>query len=625
MRIDRASPLDGVDDQQVAGLCASCAFLADEGFAVSLLRRASRQADENGTSAGAELIAHGAITAEAYYRALANHLGLTFHEPADLVAAMTERAGPRHAPPMDAPVLWCRMADGGAKRVIAPDPRSVARLAAMAERGGALDALGIATPRTLRALLARQHQDSLLDHAVRRLAYANPTMSAHSGGRFWQGVSAALIAASALAAFVALPTATSVGLAAALSVFFFSCVLVRVLAAASYRPLAITPLQAMPSHDRPHYSVLVCLYREAVVVPDLITSLNRLNWPRSKLQILLVCEADDAETLDAIAREDLPANFEVIRVPAGEPRTKPKALNYALAFARGRLVTVYDAEDRPHPDQVEEAWQTFLASGEQVACLQAPLVKANSGRNALTALFHLEYAGLFQGLMPWLVRTSAPIMLGGTSNHFRRDVLETVGGWDPFNVTEDADLGLRLWRSGYRTAMLSRPTLEDAPHTLHAWLPQRTRWFKGWMQTWIVHTREPGRLWRNMDPRAFFITQILLTGTFMSALLHPLVLINAIGLTIWLWAYPPQSLSMTWTAWLDWSMILSSYLAFGLLCWRATGPSERRIIGWRIWLIPLYWLAQSFAAWRALIHLSIKPFEWEKTPHGAHQNSYGRR
>ena len=157
--------------------------------------------------------------------------------------------------------------------------------------------------------------------------------------------------------------------------------------------------------------------------------------------------------------------------------------------------------------------------------------------------------------------------------HFRRAALERAGRWDPFNVTEDADLGLRLWRSGYRTAMITRPTLEDAPHKLKAWLPQRTRWFKGWMQTWIVHTREPRRLMRNMSPRAFAITQILLTGTFVSALLHPLVLLNAILLSVWLLVDAPLRVHMSWIAWMDWTMILASYAAFTALCWQATEPA----------------------------------------------------
>ena len=151
-----------------------------------------------------------------------------------------------------------------------------------------------------------------------------------------------------------------------------------------------------------------------------------------------------------------------------------------------------------------------------------------------------------------------------------------MGRWDPFNVTEDADLGMRLWRGGYRTAMISRPTLEDAPHTLGAWLPQRTRWFKGWMQTWIVHTREPARLYRNMHLRAFVITQLLLTGTFVSALLHPLVLVNAVGLSIWLTVQSPDPAYMSLIAWIDWLMIAASYLAFGALFASGTKPLARR-------------------------------------------------
>lgn len=186
-------------------------------------------------------------------------------------------------------------------------------------------------------------------------------------------------------------------------------------------------------------------------------------------------------------------------------------------------------------------------------------------------------------------------------------------------MTEDADLGMRLWRSGYRTAMITRPTLEDAPSRFADWLPQRTRWFKGWMQTWIVHTREPLRLLRNMDARAFLITQLLLTGTVVSALLYPLVLVNAAFLSAWLLIDPPEQIYMGLIAWLDWLMILSSYIAVMTLGWIATDRDARGAIGWRLLLVPAYWLIQSVAAWRAVYHLFTRPFEWEKTPHGPHE------
>lgn len=601
------------------GLCPSCAFLAPIGFPVKLMRQAMALAAKNGTIAATELLAHGAITQDGYYRALADHLGATFVQPGDVAMIMNGRDGSLDGVNVRASLIWCQLRDGRTLPVTAPDPRSVETLRATLAGDGSKRAFALTTPDALRTMLTRKYWPLLLETATRKLAYDEPAMSAHAGARFWQGVVSALLVLGVTAAFATRPGIASTGLHLAMSTFFFSCVMLRLLAVVNFQPPEPAPLKRMDPRTRPDYSVLVCLYRESAVIPDLVASLKTIDWPRSKLQILLVCEGDDVDTIDALAREELPPWFEIVRVPPAQPRTKPKALNYAMTFARGQFITLYDAEDRPHPEQLEEAWQTFLHSDESVGCLQAPLVKANTGRNALTALFHLEYAGLFGGLMPWLVRAGSPIMLGGTSNHFRRHALEQVGRWDPFNVTEDADLGMRLWRGGYRTAMISRPTLEDAPHTLGAWLPQRTRWFKGWMQTWIVHTREPARLYRNMHLRAFVITQLLLTGTFVSALLHPLVLVNAVALSIWLTVQSPDPAYMSLIAWIDWLMIGASYLAFGTLCWLATVPEERRRIGWRIVLIPVYWMAQSVAAWRALIHLFSRPFEWEKTPHTAHQ------
>ena len=312
-----------------------------------------------------------------------------------------------------------RCATVGTRAVTAPDPRSVARLEELSRAGRRPSNLSLTTPETLGALLTRQFAPMLLDTAIRKLAYEQPSMSAHAGARFWQGVTAALLAVGGVAAFVVQPGLTTALLHLVLSLFFFSCVLLRLLATLSFRRPMLTALEPLDPRDKPVYSVLVCLYKEERVVPDLIASLKRLNWPRSKLQILLVCEEDDRATLNALARQQLPAWFEIIRVPPAEPRTKPKALNYAMAFARGEFITLYDAEDRPHPDQLHEAFQTFRQSDDRLACLQAPLVKANLNRNALTALFHFEYAGLFRGLMPWVARADSPIMLGGTSNHFR--------------------------------------------------------------------------------------------------------------------------------------------------------------------------------------------------------------
>jgi cellulose synthase/poly-beta-1,6-N-acetylglucosamine synthase-like glycosyltransferase len=263
---------------------------------------------------------------------------------------------------------------------------------------------------------------------------------------------------------------------------FLPCVC-RLALCRRYRLASFSPprLESIPADTLPFYSVLVALHREATVVPQLVEALRRIDWPKSKLEVKLVCEADDRQTLDAIAAKRLPPHFEVVHVPPSLPRTKPKALNFAVPLIKGDFVVLYDAEDRPHPLQLREAWLRFKHGAKTLACVQAPLEISNGTKGVIPLLFAFEYAALFRGLLPWLSGRRMILPLGGTSNHFRVSALKAVGCWDPHNVTEDADLGMRLVRFGYSSETISLPTLEDAPEAWSIWLPQRTRWFKGWM------------------------------------------------------------------------------------------------------------------------------------------------
>jgi hypothetical protein len=359
----------------------------------------------------------------------------------------------------------------------------------------------------------------------------------------------------------------------------------------------------------PHYTVVAALKDEAEMVPQLIRRLAHIDYPTRHLTGLLVVEADDDATLDAILATPRPTWLVPLIAPSGTPQTKPRALNVALERAPPGLLTVYDAEDEPHPEQLKEAAVTFAAGGPDLACLQAPLRIRTLGRDPtwLERQFAHEYAALFDVILPAMVRLGLPIPLGGTSNHFRVEVLKDVGGWDPWNVTEDADLGFRLTRMGYRTGILTRPTRESAPPDFRAWLPQRTRWLKGFMQTMIVHLRHPFDLgWRGLV--ALMLT---LGAAVASATLQGPVL-----------------------AW-----IIASLLVHGLNgSWPdVTGPNlGLLLIGWfiAVWTVrigarrtgtrfsildavssPLYWsltsLAQVHAAWR----LVFQPFHWDKTPH----------
>jgi cellulose synthase/poly-beta-1,6-N-acetylglucosamine synthase-like glycosyltransferase len=232
----------------------------------------------------------------------------------------------------------------------------------------------------------------------------------------------------------------------------------------------------------PVYTIVVALYREAAAVKGLVAALRALNYPVEKLDIKLVVEADDTQTRMAIAALGLGLPFEIIVAPASGPRTKPKALNAALPFARGSFVAVYDAEDRPERDQLRLALEAFVAGDGRLACVQARLTIDNSRDSWLSRLFTAEYAGLFDVFLPGLAAWRLPLPLGGSSNHFRAAVLRECGAWDPYNVTEDADLGMRLARFGYRTAVIPSSTYEEAPARFGPWLKQRTRWFKGWMR-----------------------------------------------------------------------------------------------------------------------------------------------
>jgi cellulose synthase/poly-beta-1,6-N-acetylglucosamine synthase-like glycosyltransferase len=302
----------------------------------------------------------------------------------------------------------------------------------------------------------------------------------------------------------------------------------------------------------------------------------------------------------------------IVTVPSGEPRTKPRALNYALQDARGALVTVYDAEDIPGPDQLRRAAEAFIEGGPRLACVQARLGIYNADQSFLSRQFALEYSALFRGLLPALAYLGLPIPLGGTSNHFRRDLLRKWGGWDPFNVTEDADLGIRLARLGYQVSLIQAETLEEAPAAWRTWSGQRTRWIKGWMQTYLVHMRRPARLWRDLGWWRFFGFQVIIGGMILSILVHPwfyaLAAVHGLaGGTI-----KPSSVVLGWICGAN---LATGYGAAWLLTIATAMRSEspRRLLS-AIWL-PVYWLAISWAAYRALFELVKRPFHWEKTVH----------
>lgn len=460
------------------------------------------------------------------------------------------------------------------------------------------------------------------EQAVLGLYRRHPASSARGGAWPSQLLAGAIALAACAVGFVFAPDRTTALLTAFIALPFLCLTLLRVAALGEVLTLpreerSTLPSDALPDRLLPLYTVLVPLLRETSVLDGLVRSLGALDYPAAKLEVLLVLEASDRETLTAIRAMRLPGNFRVIVAPASLPQTKPKALNYALEFARGEYVVVYDAEDRPQPDQLRWALEAFRANPANLGCVQARLNIYNPRASWFTAQFTIEYSALFDAILPALARLRLPVPLGGTSNHFRRETLVAVGGWDPFNVTEDADLGFRLARQGWRTTVLSSTTWEEAPATFGRWFRQRTRWLKGWMQTYLVHTRRPWRLHADLGWRGTLGFHILMGGVILSALAHPWFYVLLAHHVATGQLFEPAE---TWTSTTLWTVACinlgACYLVsilVGALSVRRRGRSG---LAWSALLMPLNWLLISAAAYRALYQLATKPYLWEKTEHG---------
>jgi cellulose synthase/poly-beta-1,6-N-acetylglucosamine synthase-like glycosyltransferase len=374
-------------------------------------------------------------------------------------------------------------------------------------------------------------------------------------------------------------------------------------------------LTAVNPKDLPVYTVLVPVRDEVEVLPLLARALDALDWPKDRLDVKLLVESDDIATLQAARSAELPPYVEIVTVPAAEPRTKPKACNYGLARARGEYLTIYDAEDIPEPLQLKKAYLVFSKADARLACVQAKLTYYNANQNLLTRWFTAEYAAWFDLYLPALYAAGHPIPLGGTSNHFRVAALRQLGGWDPYNVTEDADLGIRLARIGYRTTIVDAVTREEANSEFVNWMRQRSRWVKGYLTTWLVHMRSPVRLWKELGPRGFLGFQAALLGTVVPFLLNPVYW----GLTS-LWflteaAFIPR-LFPPGIYYLGMISLLAGNFLFAYMNAIASARHGRWDLVLYSLLTPLYWGMMSVAAWKALLQLVTRPAHWEKTRHG---------
>lgn len=607
--------LSGIDSHQPDS--AETEFLKTLGLGKPYIETFSARARRNGSTFEAEVISSGMVTEDSYFGAFARYLRLPF-EP-QLNGALVVDTPSLDVQLMEARMVRLRPHDAAPYMAIVPDVSSIERLKhALETTPGLREDLVVTTPSALRDAVWHAGAERRTRQTVNALFDATPHFSAritlHGKQGFLLGVGVTLL----IGALLLSPTTTFHLLHIVTAALYMAAILFRLLPLRSQpdrRTLAL--VETTREEELPVYTILVALYREEAVVEQLVTALDRMDWPRSRLDIKLVCEADDEGTIAAIRRTCPGPYFEIVTVPPSLPRTKPKALTYALSGARGEFTAIYDAEDRPHPKQLREAYTRFRDGSETPACLQAPLIISNADASWLTSSFSLEYSALFRRMLPTLARMKMPLPLGGTSNHFRTSILRKVGAWDPYNVTEDADLGMRLYRLGYYSEVISYQTLEDAPTDLSVWLAQRSRWFKGWLQTWLVMMRSPLTIARDMGLKAYLVFQLLIGGMLLSALTHPLFItyLMSVGHTLWLEGFAAFSPSQLALVTVDTLNMFASYTVFLLMGTRAMIDHERGLIGRRWLATPIYWLMLSAAAWRAVFELRYKPFVWNKTPH----------
>jgi glycosyltransferase XagB len=365
--------------------------------------------------------------------------------------------------------------------------------------------------------------------------------------------------------------------------------------------------------ELPTYTILIPLFKEAAVLPKLVKAISSFDYPTAKLQVLLILEENDDETGKAIDALGLPKHFQKVVVPYSEPQTKAKACNYAMGLATGDLVCIYDAEDRPDKDQLKIVASKFAESDPRVACVQCRLCFYNGKENLLTSMFEIEYQALYTFLLPVITYLSLPTPIGGSSNHFRREFLQNIGGWDPYNVTEDADLGLRLAVTGHRVKMVYSYTPEEAPITLRAWIKQRVRWIKGYFHTFFIYFRYPRNVWSEYRISGFmFFMYIMFFGPFLT-LTTPIMITISAFIIMGYFDFGGYEYPLKMFTWFNLMYTLLHFMFTSFMIARVAGHSYLKY-KWILFLF--YFVLHMYAAVIAVYKLFREPHKWDKTTHG---------
>lgn len=579
------------------------------------LQRALAIQQRTGSRLGSILVASGMVRRDDLYQVLGDCWGLDF---VDLTRSVIDRdllvsLEPRRL--LEEGWLPLERNFDGTTLVAVADAPSTELRAAVQDALGHPVRFAATTDWDIATTVMREFGGALLEDSAMGLWRQDPALSARQVATTAQIAVLVCVLAAAAVGFAVAPRTTGAAIMGVVSFYFLANVLFKLALSLRGRRRGdgVGREASLSDDELPIYTVLVPCYREANVIEDLINNLAGLDYPAEKLDVLLLLEEDDPETRAAAAAARPPGNFTFVTLPPGAPQTKPKACNVGLTFARGEFLVIYDAEDRPEPDQLRRAVAAFRSDGEDLICVQAKLNYFNARQNVLTRLFALEYTFWFDLMLHGLEAWRLPIPLGGSSNHFRTEGLRRLGGWDPFNVTEDADLGIRASALGYRVGVISSTTYEEANSAYYNFVRQRSRWLKGYLQTMLVHTRHPFRLIRRVGLGPALSFGILIGGTPVAALALPLLYL----LTIWS-LLPHHLIPLPLPSWEltmgDFNMVIgnAAMIALSML---ASRRRERALWAYAF-LCPPYWLLHSIAAYKGLFQLITRPHYWEKTLHG---------
>jgi cellulose synthase/poly-beta-1,6-N-acetylglucosamine synthase-like glycosyltransferase len=364
--------------------------------------------------------------------------------------------------------------------------------------------------------------------------------------------------------------------------------------------------------DLPKYAIfLPCRNEKIGVIKKLIENIDNINYPKDKLDVMLLIDQDD-DYLEEALNLELPNHFRIISASVGFPFTKPKVTNLGLALTDAKYGVIYDSEDRPDRNQLMDVVSEFNQDSDLV-CVQCRLHYTNKKNNLLTRFFNLEYLNWFgltiHGLSKAQLSDYPVIPLGGTSNHYDLEVLKSMGGHDAYNITEDAALGVHFALENKKIKTINSVTEELAVDELWTWIKQRTRWNLGHLITYVVFSRNFNENFKKLGAVRYLNLVLVLLGNFIVPFITPLLF------TIFILDFFGYGAGETFIKNLPYITLIGNYLLIVISHALASIMLQRGKNLILCLLQPFYYLLHSVASWRALYKFFTAPTVWEKTNH----------